>query len=80
MQACWDAGHLRWDAFLHSPLMDELSALEERLTAEVGSTSFPEQQKAMHQLRASHPLQPCACHVQICYRSCLLEAGHGQSE
>ncbi len=31
LQACWDAGNLKWGSFLHSPLMDELKALEEQL-------------------------------------------------
>jgi hypothetical protein len=34
-QSCWDASNLKYGSFLHSPLMDELQAVEEQLNSQV---------------------------------------------
>ena len=34
-QSCWDASNLKFGSFLHSPLMDELKAVEEQLNSQV---------------------------------------------
>jgi hypothetical protein len=39
-QSCWDASNLKYGSFLHSPLMDELQAVEEQLNSQVRACSL----------------------------------------